>query len=67
LIFLLYVVFNAAGGKDELPTIQSTSRCLTVAEGKERAIIHDVFDPSHPYLIDHFGHRLSVYTEKGWL
>jgi superfamily II DNA or RNA helicase len=63
----LDVVFNAAGGKDELPTLQATARCLTKTDEKYQAIIHDVFDPSHPYLVDHFGNRLTLYMEKGWL
>lgn len=63
----LDVVFNAAGGKDELPTIQSTARCLTKTDEKHQAIIHEVFDESNRYLTDHFAHRMYTYAKKGWL
>lgn len=63
----LDVVFNAAGGKDELPTIQSTARCLTKTDEKYQAIIHEVVDFSNRYLTDHFAHRMYTYAKKGWL
>jgi len=63
----LDVVVNASGGKSELPTLQKIGRGVRKAEGKDRLILEDFFDPSHPYLIDHFGRRLSLYFEKGWM
>jgi len=63
----LDIIFNAGGGKTEIPVLQSLGRGLRRAEGKEEVLIYDVFDPSHHYLISHFGERLSLYFEQGWL
>lgn len=63
----LNVCINAAGGKSEITTLQSVGRSLTKAEGKDKAIIVDIFDPSHNYLISHFGERISIYCDQGWL
>lgn len=63
----LNVCINAAGGKSEITTLQSVGRSLTKAEGKDKAIIVDIYDPSHNYLIAHFGERISIYCDQGWL
>jgi superfamily II DNA or RNA helicase len=63
----LNVCINAAGGKSEITTLQSVGRSLTKVEGKDHAVIVDLFDPSHPYLISHFGERISIYCEQGWI
>ncbi len=63
----LNVVINAAGGRSELVTLQKIGRGLRVSEGKVGVLIVDFFDPSHKYLIDHFGHRVSIYCDNGWL
>lgn len=63
----LNVCINAAGGKSEISTLQSVGRSLTKTEGKDHAVIVDLFDPSHHYLISHFGERIILYTDQGWM
>jgi superfamily II DNA or RNA helicase len=63
----LDVLINAAGGKSELQTLQSVGRVLTKTEDKDKGIIIDVFDPSHHYLVNHFGERITLYMENNWL
>lgn len=63
----LDVCINAAGGVSEIGVLQSVGRSLTKAEGKDQAIIIDVFDQGHHYLIRHFGERLCLYMDSGWL
>lgn len=63
----LNVCINAAGGKSEITTLQSVGRSLTKVEGKDHATIIDLFDPSHHYLISHFGERIILYMDQGWL
>lgn len=63
----LNVCINAAGGKSEINTLQSVGRSLTKVEGKKHATIVDFFDPSHHYLISHFGERIILYMDQGWL
>jgi superfamily II DNA or RNA helicase len=63
----LNAVINAAGGKSELTTIQVIGRGLRKTESKSELIVYDFFDPSHIYLIDHFGNRFSVYCDMGWI
>ena len=63
----LNVLINAAGGKSETATIQAASRCLTAYEGKEYGIIVDFFDNNARWFIDHFGERIALYCEKGWM
>jgi len=60
-------VFNAGGGKDELPVLQTIGRGLRRTDEKDKVIIYDFFDPSHPYLISHFGQRVTLYMDNGWL
>lgn len=63
----LNVCINAAGGKSEITTLQSVGRALTKVAGKEHAVIVDIFDPSHYYLVNHFGERITIYCDQGWL
>lgn len=63
----LNVCINAAGGKSEITTLQSVGRSLTKVEGKKHATIVDFFDQSHHYLISHFGERIILYMDQGWL
>jgi len=63
----LNVVINAAGGKSELVTLQTIGRGLRKTENKSELIIYDFFDASHNYLIDHFGHRFSLYSDMNWV
>jgi superfamily II DNA/RNA helicase len=63
----LNVVINASGGESELGLIQSIGRGMRVAEGKWEVDIVDFLDTSHYYLIKHFGGRMIVYSEMGWI
>lgn len=63
----LNVCINAAGGKSEITTLQSVGRSLTKVEGKTHATIIDLFDPSHHYLVSHFGERIILYIDQGWM
>jgi superfamily II DNA or RNA helicase len=63
----LNVCINASGGKSEISTLQSVGRSLTKVEGKEHAVIVDFFDPGSRYLIAHFGERMELYFEQGWM
>jgi len=63
----LNVVFNAGGGKDELPVLQTIGRGLRRTDKKDKVVIYDFFDPSHQYLISHFGERITLYMNNGWL
>ena len=60
-------VFLGFGGKCKTGLLQAIGRGLRTAEDKEITKIHDYFNPSHKHLIKHFGHRLCVYFEEGWL
>jgi superfamily II DNA or RNA helicase len=60
-------IINAAGGKSEINTLQSLGRGLRTVPGiKEDVILVDLFDPSHKYLVEHLGHRISLYCDEGW-
>lgn len=63
----LGAVINAAGGKFEIFPQQALGRGLGIATGKTEVVLVDYFDPSHPYLIDHFGHRFCLYMDLGWI
>lgn len=63
----LDVVVNAAGGKSEIMTLQAIGRGLRTTTDKKEVIIVDVFDPSHHYLVNHFGERITLYMKNGWL
>ena len=60
-------VINAAGGKSEIATLQSIGRALRKTVDKSHVTIYDFFDGSHPYLVSHFGERISLYCDMGWL
>jgi len=63
----LDVVINAGGGKSEIATLQSIGRGLRKTDKKEKVIIVDFFDPSHPYLVSHFGERVCLYFSQNWI
>lgn len=63
----LDVVINACGGKSETITLQAIGRGLRITEEKEEVEVVDFFDPSHQYLVKHFGHRICMYFREGWL
>jgi superfamily II DNA or RNA helicase len=63
----LDVVINAAGGKSEIQTLQSIGRGLRRTSDKDQVIVVDFFDATHKYLIAHFGERISLYFDLGWM
>uniref|UniRef100_A0A6M3KU30 Putative helicase n=1 Tax=viral metagenome TaxID=1070528 RepID=A0A6M3KU30_9ZZZZ len=61
-------VILAFGGKSNAQTIQAIGRGTRNVEGdKEFVIIRDYFISNNVHLIKHFGHRLCLYMEEGWL
>ncbi len=60
-------IINAAGGKSEIATLQTVGRGTRAFKDKQELLVIDFFDPSHYYLVSHFGERVSLYCEKGWL
>jgi superfamily II DNA or RNA helicase len=63
----LNVIINAVGGKSDISTTQAIGRGLRKTATKKEVIIYDIFDPSHNYLISHFGERVCLYSELGWI
>lgn len=63
----LDVLIVGALGKSETRTLQFVGRGLRKTDDKNQMLIVDIFDNTHPYLISHFGERISLYCEKGWL
>jgi superfamily II DNA or RNA helicase len=63
----LGAVINAAGGKEDIFPKQALGRGLGVVEGKTEVVLVDFFDNSHRFLVEHFGHRLCLYFEEGWM
>ena len=61
-------VILAFGGKSNSQTVQAIGRGTRNVDGtKEYVIIRDYFNSSSYHLIKHFGHRLCLYMEEGWL
>jgi hypothetical protein len=58
---------NASGGKDEKGVLQVVGRGLRITNDKDEVLIVDIFNPSHPYLVSHFGERISLYCENNWI
>jgi superfamily II DNA or RNA helicase len=63
----LDVVINAAAGMSELATLQTMGRGMRKTDTKDTLIIHDFFNPSHQYLIKHFGQRVCLFMDMGWM
>jgi superfamily II DNA or RNA helicase len=63
----LGAVINGCGGKSEIATVQKIGRGLRKTAAKQKVYLVDFFDQSHKILIDHFGHRVCLYSELGWL
>lgn len=63
----LDVVINAGGGKSEIPVFQTIGRGLRRTDEKDQVTIYDFFDSSHPFLISHFGERVTLYFDQNWL
>jgi len=58
-------IIIAGGGKDEIPVLQGIGRGFRRTWEKDSFTIWDFFDPSHYYLVSHFGERFSLYCEEG--
>jgi len=63
----LDAVANAGQGKDEKKVLQLAGRALRRTEDKTVVHIIDFFNPNHKTFIDHFGRRLCIYFDKGWI
>jgi len=63
----LDAIINASGGKDDLPIVQLIGRGLRLLLNKTEMDLVDFFDQSSNYLISHFGNRICLYCEKGWM
>jgi len=63
----LNTIVNAGGGKSLTLVTQMLGRGLRRTGSKTDFFLVDFFDPSHHYLIEHFGQRISFYSENGWL
>lgn len=63
----LNAVINAGGGKSEIRTLQNIGRGLRKTKDKDKVFIYDFFNPSHRFLLDHFGERICTYSENDWL
>jgi len=63
----LNLVWNAAGVKSETLNVQFFGRGRRATEMKKEVILGDCFDSTHPFLVDAFGDRISLYSDKGWL
>ena len=60
----LNCIILACGGKDAL---QALGRGLRKTSEKDVLYYYDIFDPSHRYLVEHFGIRLCWYMEHSWI
>jgi len=63
----LGAIINASGGKKERTVLQKIGRGLRVAPDKTEILLIDFFNPSHYYLVSHFGERITLYFEEGWI
>lgn len=63
----LNLVWNATGAKSEIMNTQFFGRGRRATETKSVVILGDCFDSTHPFLVDAFGDRISLYCDKGWL
>lgn len=61
------VVINGVGGRSEIRLLQIIGRGMRKTKEKDEVLIIDFFDPSHHYLISHFGERVTLYMDEGWL
>lgn len=62
----LDVVINACEAKSELLTLQAVGRGLRRTSEKKYVTIVDFFNPSHHFLVNHFGERICLYMDNGW-
>lgn len=63
----LGAVINASQNESSIMTTQALGRGLRTTKEKKDVVLVDYFDPSHHYLIKHFGERITLYFDEGWL
>lgn len=63
----LDLVWNATGAKSENMNVQFFGRGRRATETKDEVILGDCFDSTHPFLVEAFGDRISLYCDKKWL
>lgn len=63
----LDVIENAAGGKSDIAIKQLRGRGTRTYEGKDFLYYIDFFNPNHESFIRHFGFRMCLYFENGWM
>jgi superfamily II DNA or RNA helicase len=60
-------IINGGGGESELALIQALGRGMRATESKTEFFVVDFLNVSHHYLIKHFGNRMWVYSQMGWI
>lgn len=63
----LDVVINASGGKSDIAIKQLKGRGTRKYEGKDFLYYVDFFNPNHDSFIRHFGFRMCMYFDWGWM
>jgi superfamily II DNA or RNA helicase len=63
----LDVVTNAGDHKSLIPTMQQIGRGIRRTKEKSEVIVVDVFDTNNWRLVSHFGDRMSIYLDNGWI
>jgi superfamily II DNA or RNA helicase len=63
----LDVVINATGGKSDIAIKQLKGRGTRKYKGKEMLYYIDFFNPNHESFIRHFGVRICLYFDCGWM
>lgn len=58
------VLILAGGGKAVIPTIQRVGRGLRRGRGRDKLVVVDVMNFTHPYLIKHSQRRLNIYKRE---
>lgn len=59
-------VYLAGGGKEARKILQEIGRGLRKTDKKDHVKIVDFFNPSHRFLIEHFGGRFCEYLDHKW-
>ncbi len=59
-------IILGGGGKESQKILQEIGRGLRRAPGKKFVKVIDFFNPSHRFLIEHFGMRFMQYLDKKW-
>ena len=57
---------SPGGGKEARKILQEIGRGLRKTDDKDHVEIIDFFNPSHKFLIEHFGMRFCEYLDNKW-